>query len=240
MSKSFVSTDIESILVAFSQDNNVQCPLCDKRLFLKTIGDTPFLCCPGFDTVRCLTKVGLAKYSSPCHGCYNAVHNIQKNDLTWYWEYTPFHKDCANDIIFEILKLWNKCFEINFSTQDRERSNYCEACHRLILPGEHVAQKIFGKPKTYFHFEECCSGWSEDNLNPGDELKDLAKSFKSYVDARKHQRDSPNQKRGVTDITEDCTKTHVYKLSSKKPKITKPADVDTQPIKSDDGERNNA
>ena len=105
-----MNLNMDTILTSLMQTEQLECPLCEEKLELKNIGNSSFLCCPNFERKRCMVKVGLSKYSGPCRGCYKMEHEIQKDDITWFWKFTPFNQSCAHDRIFEILKMWNKNF----------------------------------------------------------------------------------------------------------------------------------
>ena len=183
--------NVESVLYLKMQDEQVECPLCEQKLILKNIGNFPFLCCPNFDNDRCKVKMGVSKFTGPCRGCFQQQHKIIADELTWFWEFTPFHEECAHDRIFEILIAWGKSFEIDFSPNIGKQTPICSACSTQIPFGPHIAQKRFGLPKQYFHFDTNCSGWAASVYNPVQEGKRekvrVLRRVKSYQCINCHQ-----------------------------------------------------
>ena len=52
--------------------------------------------------------------------------------------------------IFEILKLWGKCFEVDFAPEISQNPHVCSTCFKKISLGPHVyvAQKLYWQPKS--------------------------------------------------------------------------------------------
>ena len=85
--------EVESVLCTKMENDQIECPLCEQKLIMKTFGAYHFLCCPNYDhdICRCKVKLGVSLCTGPCRGCFPDNHKIVAGELAWFWEFIPFN-----------------------------------------------------------------------------------------------------------------------------------------------------
>ena len=142
--------------------------------------------CPWFP--ECKYKVAVARYDSPCHGCYESPeHDICSGQICSMLNYFPYCNACSDDLIIQVMAKWNRDFQIRFSKTEKRRvpdMHKCFACDKIVTEGMHVVEFFFFEGDRFFHLSQECAGFGATDLNPCGELLDLVTRFQKYVAGR--------------------------------------------------------